>query len=83
MESLSGTKSVNHTHEVVKQRDAMAEHEHQPQHAASDGAPHPWGPPMRIGKVFIKGNKRTRYARARRVIDAADTCGHVRLCTCG
>lgn len=22
--------------------------------------PHPWGPPMRIGKVFIKGNKRTK-----------------------
>ncbi|RLN95623.1 hypothetical protein BBJ28_00006845 [Nothophytophthora sp. Chile5] len=23
--------------------------------------PHPWGPHMRIGKVFLKGNKRTKY----------------------
>lgn len=28
---------------------------------AQQPQPHPWGPPMRIGKVFIKGNKRTKW----------------------
>lgn len=35
--------------------EAMAE-----QQPAHDDAQHPWGPHMRIAKVFIKGNKRTR-----------------------
>lgn len=26
--------------------------------------PHPWGPHIRIGKVFIKGNKRTKCVAA-------------------
>lgn len=39
---------------------------------ASDDAPHPWGPPMRIGKVFIKGNKRTRCARVMRMLSLCD-----------
>ncbi|KAJ0403610.1 hypothetical protein ATCC90586_008763 [Pythium insidiosum] len=38
----------------------MAHHHHHHHAAQEASGPHPWGPRMRIGKVYIKGNKRTK-----------------------
>jgi hypothetical protein len=39
---------------------AMASSSETPKPEPAAEPPHPWGPHMRIGKVFLKGNDRTK-----------------------